>query len=191
MLMGFIGIGNSPPAPASSDDDPSRDRTPDDTGIRVTPSSRELAYGARRNTSVIGRYAWAISLGIHGIVLIGAFLAMRYYFRPPPAPKTSAQVESPDGVGTIVQSADASDLIHDGSGLTFVAGDSASDQQLLEGENQLPFVGFEPQTTKTLNDLTPISGVESIQRADASVLARLPFGSAARAPAATQPSRPH
>ena len=123
-------------------------------------------------------------------MLIGALLAMRYYFRALPVPKISGQIENPDGLGTIVQSADASDLIHDGSGLTFVAGDLASDQQLLESEDPPPFVHYEPQTAKTLNDLTPISGVEGMESACVSVLAHLPPDFSGRVPTTTQPSRP-
>lgn len=162
--MGLIGNGNSPPAPPSQEDPPPRDDEPDDTGIRVAPAG-PIASRYGRKTSKAGRYAWAISLGIHAVVLAGAFVAMKYYFRPLPATKVSAEEGEQNGFG-IIQSESAGALIQGGAGLQFRADTSAEESELFNYANLPGFVRRQPQTTLTLHDLSPISGVEGLAAVD-------------------------
>jgi hypothetical protein len=162
MLIGLVGFGSSPPAPPSSDDEPSRDGGADDTSIRVPSTGGVVHSRYGRRTSKAGRYAWAISLGIHALVLTGAFLGMRFYFRPLAAPRLSSDDTGQDSFGPIVQGADAGALIRGGTGLSFVAADSAADSKVLNDGNLPSFVRRQPQTTLTLHDLSPVSGVEGL-----------------------------
>lgn len=161
MLMGFIGFGSPPPAPPSSDEPPG-DEGGDDTGIRVAPPARAAMSRYRRGGSAVGRYAWAISLGIHGIVLLGAFMAMKYYFRPPAAPRQPTVVEDAGGTGSIMESADATDAVHGGLTITLLP-DRVPDNISSDGVNLPSFVRGEPRTISTLTDLAPGSGVDGLQ----------------------------
>ena len=188
MLMGFIGFGSTPPAPPSSEDEPPPDRRPDDTGIRISPGARTIASLYGRKTSKVGRYAWAISLGVHLVVLVGAFFVMRYYLRPA-RPKVPADVDDQRGTGSIIQSQGVSDLLRGAPGLRFATQDSAPDQALLSRENLPSFVRREPQITKTLSDLSPSSGVEGFNPGAEKILGRLPVHSKSAGQTAARPDR--
>lgn len=184
MLMGLIGFGSAPPAPPSSDDEPGPG--PDDTGTRILSDARAATSRYRRRTSKVGRYAWAVSLGVHAIVLAGAFLALRYYFGTP-APKASADVDNPAGSGSIVQSQAESDLIRGLSGITFVKPDFTPDAEPWNPDLR-SFAPREPQTARTLVDLTAVSGIEDWQIRKESTLTRFPGGPKAGRASATQSS---
>jgi hypothetical protein len=190
MWMGFIGFGSTPPAPPSSDDEPPREDGADDTGIRIGPAiaARRSRYG--RKISAVGRHAWAISLGIHAIVLLGAFLAMRYYFRPLPAPKPEAAVQDQSGTGSILQGAQVSDVIHGSSGIAFVADDGAMDREALDFRNLPASVRREPQLSQTLIGLTDSRSVEGLHDRTNLPLANFPAPLHGHGPAATQRSLP-
>lgn len=184
MLMGFIG--SSPPSPPPAHEMPPEDG--DDTGIRISAAARAATSRYRRNRSTLSRYAWAISLGFHGIVLVGAFIALKYYFRPPPAARSDARVADPSGIGSVITSADATDGVHGGLSITLLPEEPSLDGSGLDVRNLPPFVRSEPKTVATLSDLRPISGIDDLDFGASSVVRGSVPSPARRAPAATQPN---
>ena len=185
MLMGFIGFGSTPPAPPPAEEPPG-DEGGDDTGIRVTPAGRSDRSLYRRRGPAAGRYAWAISLGIHAAVLVGAFLAMKYYFRPPAPPKPAAVYGESSGTGSILQSDDSTDLVHGSLSIT-ISPDVSFGNSFIDPKELPAFVGGEPETIATLSDLSPSSGVEILRPNARGELPGTPVPSH-RASPATQPS---
>jgi hypothetical protein len=185
MLMGFIGFGSTPPAPPPAEEPPG-DEGGDDTGIRVTSAARSNRSLYRRRGPAAGRYAWAISLGIHAVVLVGAFLAMKYYFRQPAPPKPAAVSEDSSGTGSILQSSDSTDIVH-GSLSIAISPDVSSINTFIDPKELPAFVGGEPQTIATLSDLSPSSGVEILRPNARGELAGTP-APLHRAPPGTQPN---
>lgn len=181
--MGFIGT--PPPAPSSPDQTPHENG--DDTGIRLSAAALAATSRYRRPRSMLGRYAWAISLGIHGVVLAGAFIAFKYYFHPLPAPKPDADVAGPSGIGSVVTSDDATDQIHGGLGITFRPQDPSLNADP-DSQDVPPFLQQEPKTVATLSHLSPISGIDGLNiGADRLSLTVAP-SPARHSRAATQPS---
>jgi hypothetical protein len=188
MLMGFIGFGSTPPAPPPAEEPPG-DEGGDDTGIRVTPAARpDRSLYRRRRAPAAGRYAWAISLGIHAAVLVGAFLAMKYYFRQPAPPKPSAVSEDSSGTGSILQSADSTDLVHGGLTIT-INPDAVGEQPFMDGKALPAFVLGEPRTIATLSDLAPGSGIDALQQGAITALGGAPVRSVHGVTPATQPTQ--
>jgi hypothetical protein len=117
MWMGFLGYGDrSPPKPPSSSGPPpdGSDEGPDDTGIKLDPALAAARLRYRPKSSRLGRWAWAISLTLHCVVLIGAYIAYRYYIQQPKPAPTPAPVmsEGPARSGLLVAGADATDGVH-------------------------------------------------------------------------------
>jgi hypothetical protein len=187
MLMGFIGFGSSPPAPPPAEEPPG-DEGGDDTGIRVTPAARSDRSLYRRRGPAAGRYAWVISLGIHAAVLVGAFLAMKYYFRQPALPKPASVSEDSSATGSIIQSADSTDLVHGSMSIT-INPDAVGEQPFMDGKELPAFVLGQPRTIATLSDLAPGSGIDALPQGAITALGGSPVRSSHRASPATQPSR--
>jgi hypothetical protein len=157
----------------------------DDTGIRISAAARAATSRFRRNRSTLSRYAWAISLGIHGIVLVGAFCALKYYFRPLPAPKPQAEITDPNAIGPVITSTDATDLVHAGFGIALIPDEPSLDGRL--DSRDLPsFVRGEPKTVATLSHLSAISGIDGLSLGADSVV-HGPAALPRRTAAATQP----
>ena len=112
MWLGFLNSGDNPPPPAMPEQNPDEpeDRS-DDTGIRISSSLEAARLKYRKKGSKLSRYAWAISLSLHVVVIAGLYLAYRHYVRQsqsPPAPAGNVVDES----GSIMRSADATDRVH-------------------------------------------------------------------------------
>lgn len=155
MLMGFLGYQGGPPPPPAADEPPGEPGgDSDDTGIPLSPSMQAARSRFRsQKSSRVGRYAWAISLSIHAAVLIGAYIAFRYYFRP--AARPAQAVESGGtGSGALVAGGDATDGVHSlWSGLTLDGGSERGPGRAADSENQLPdFSWLARQTVESLRD---------------------------------------
>lgn len=185
MLMGFIG--STPPAPPLSGGMPGEDGG-DDTGIRLSAAALAARSRYCRPRSTLGRYAWAISLGFHAIVLAGAFVAFKYYFHPLPAPKSDADVAGPGGIGSVITSDDATDQVHGRFRITLSPQSPSLDADS-GGRDVQPFMHEEPQTVATLSHLRPISGIDGLNIAAGPLPAFAP-SPARRSSAATQPGTP-
>ena len=187
MLIGFIGFGGTPPA-TPSPEEPEEDSGGEDTGIPVSSSSARSATSRHRPPgSIIGRYAWVISLGIHALALLGAYVAFRHYFRAP-APRVSAVEDTSGGTtGSVMQGADATDSVHVGLGVTFLADGPHLNEAAFEDQRLPAFVRGEPRTAQTLVDLLSVSGVEPMQDGAIAALRGTPAAPRRHVGAATQP----
>lgn len=183
MLMGFVA--STPPPPPPSDEMPD-EGSGDDTGIRLS-AARAATSRYRQNRSPLSRYAWVISLGIHGIVLLGAFIVLKYYLRPSPAPKPRADFTDPNAMGSVITSADATDAVHGGFGITLIP-DEPSFNGGLDSQNLPAFIRGEPRTVATLSHLSAISGIDGLDIGADSVFPGSAGHPARRVSAATQPS---
>ena len=191
MLMGFIGFGSAPPAISSPEEPEEDSRRGDDAGIpRTSSSARAATVRYRPPGSIIGRYAWAISLGIHALVLMGAYVAFRHYFRAP-APRVSAVEDRSGGAtGSVMQGADATDSVHGGLGVTFLADGPHLNEAAFEGQRLPAFVRGEPRTTQTLINLLSAGGIEPVQDGAIAALSGTPVPPRRHGGAATRPGGP-
>ena len=172
MLIGFINSAGPPPPelPAlpsgeSPGDVPDRDDTGVPTAAALAAARAATARFRRGASGVAGRYAWAISLAVHGAVLVGAFVAARYYLsRPAAKPSTNgvgdAGAEGAGPSGSLMLSPDATDAVHG----RWAGGDSPAVRVLRDGlasdQEIPPVIPREPQTIETLAGLAPGSGVD-------------------------------
>lgn len=172
MLIGFINSAGPPPPelPALPPDEPPDDGPEGgDTGVPAAAAlaaARAATARFRRGASGgAGRYAWAISLAVHGVVLVGAFVAARFYLsRPAAKPATDAMGDaSAVGAGpsgSLMLSPDVTDAVHG----RWAGGDSPAVRVLRDGlasEQEVPpVIPREPQTIKTLAGMAPGSGMD-------------------------------
>lgn len=185
MLMGFIGYGSTPPAPPPPDETPP-DGAPDDTGIQIAAAARAATLRYRRERSKLSRYAWVISLGIHGLVVLAAFFAYKFYFRPLAPPKFIPDQANSDGIGSVITSSDATDLVHGGFGITLIPDGPLREDRA--GMNDVPnFISGEPKTVATLSNLAAISGIDDLRISGGSIGFDASPNLPRRAAAATQP----
>lgn len=187
--MGFVNSNppSGPPIGRTGPDEPTPDGPP--TGQMAALSSAAAAARAatsryRRRPEGFRAYAWAISLGLHAVVLAGAYVAFRYYF-----PRISTEATTPAaakpaagaGPDSIVLGADATDAVHGGlTGGLMLTADAAFSPA--EAPQVPPTIAREPQTISTLKDLAPRSGVESL--GDSAIAGTTPPAAFPRKPAA-------
>jgi hypothetical protein len=174
MLMGFVNSDPLPPrlpGEGSAADEPPLPGHGEGDLAGLAAAARAATSRYRRRPESVGKYAWAISLGLHAVVLVGAFVAIRYYF--PHAVATAPVAVSPAEnaePNSIILSPDATDAVHGGwiGGMTLTA-DSAFNN---DDERAIPpTLSREPQTIATLKDLAPRSGVESLSNPMTTVIA--------------------
>lgn len=191
--MGFVNSGQPPGPPTGGlgpDEPTPAGPTPGETA--ALSSAAEAARAAtsryRRRPEGFRAYAWAISLGLHAVVLAGAYIAFRYYFpRISTEATTPATVQPAAGAGpdSIVLSPDATDAVHGGlMGGPMLTADAAFNPA--EAPQVPPTIAREPQTIGTLKDLAPRSGVESL--GSAAVAATAPPAAFPRKHAAKRPN---
>lgn len=165
--MGFINTGGPPPPGRPAEGLPSDEPQPGEGAgeMAALAAAVEAARAAtaryRRRPDGIGRYAWAISLGLHAVVLVGAYLVLRYYFphigRTIPPPASATPSAEPDW---IVMSPDATDAVHGGwaAGIALAADPAFN----TAGEREIPStIAREPQTILTFQNLKPRSAVDA------------------------------
>lgn len=166
--MGFINTGGPPPPRGSAEGLPSDEPPPDEgtadmaaLSAAAVEAARAATARYRRQPEGIGRYAWAISLGLHAVALVGAYVAIRYYLphtgrtTPPPAP--ASQGAEPDW---IVISPDATDAVHGGwaAGIALAADPAFN----TAGEQEIPStIAREAQTILTFQNLKPRSAIHA------------------------------
>jgi hypothetical protein len=163
MLMGFLGYRDGPPGkapPPPFEDPPEGSDDGDKKGDSAGRHSKSLF---RRGGKPRGRYAWLISILIHGGVILGGFIAMRLYFQQP-----TPHLQPVDSVGvtssSIVAGADFKDAVH--YFLPDVRGSAGTGLHLADGsdlEQAFPSVTPNvPQTLPSLNEsFLPIGPVPS------------------------------
>jgi hypothetical protein len=196
MLMGFLGYSDRPPGNV-----PPPPEDPHDGSDDAEDARRKREESLRRSKSRFvsgatkaGKYAWLISLSIHGALILGAVLAAKFYFSRTSSHPSTVERVSMDS-GSFVAGADSTDAVHSFSyGPAFVAGADLRTQHSQSDDGNLPVFWYEPQTLASLQDDIGVSG-QFNPLADAGKSAgyphfkSLPTDPAAigGAPAATQP----
>lgn len=165
--MGFINSGGGdPPRPPAgglpADEPPPGDGAGEMAALSATviESARAATSRYRRRPEAIGRYAWAISLGLHAIVLVGAYIAVRYYFPHTRATPVAAPPNESVEPSSIIMSPDVTDAVHGSwtKGLMLAADPAftpSNDREIP------PTIAREPQTIATLDNLAPRSAVDA------------------------------
>ena len=124
------------------------------------------------------------------MVIAGAYVAYRHYFRAP-ASRVSAVDDTGGGTtGSVMQGADATDSVHGGLGVTFLADGPHLNEAAFEGQRLPAFVRGEPRTTQTLINLLSAGGIEPVQDGAIAALSGTPVAPRRHGGAATRPGGP-
>jgi hypothetical protein len=148
MLIGFVGYNDPPPGRTPLPDDP--DDPGDDAENKRAQSLRKSKSRFARGAPRTGKYAWLISIAIHGAVILGAVLAARYYYHRSASRPVAVQNSGREFDG-LVMGGDSTDAVHYlpfGPALASGAGTSIHD--LWGDRSDLPSLWFEPQTLASL-----------------------------------------
>jgi hypothetical protein len=160
MLMGFLGYSDRPPGkvpPPPEDPHDGSDDADDARRKREESLRRSKSRFASRATKA-GKYAWLISLSLHGALILCALGAAKYYFSRPRSQPSALEPVRVDS-GSFVAGADSTDAVHSLSyGPAFLAGVDLPSHDSSREDRNLPTFWFEAQTLASLQDDMGASG---------------------------------